>query len=216
MAKKSDERSMEPERAAEDVQPASTGGQTMVATTAMLKAFTHPLRREILRLFPKHQYLRAADIAELLDAPANKVSFHLRVLADAELIIEAPERARDRRDRVWTARRAAVNLGGPESPVEDPALGNAVLKVLVDEHFDLVRRMVAWGPEYMTGRTTETHAEFSQHSTRLTESEFVAMMEKVHAIMREAGETHERDHPDLDDPDARVWNIDIIAADDTI
>lgn len=195
---------------------AADGEQATAATTAMLKAFTHPLRRQILRLFPKHQYLRAADIADLLDVPANKVSFHLRALAEAGLIVEAPERARDRRDRVWQGNKAAVSIGGPESPIDDPALGNAVLKVLVDEHYDLVRRVVAWTPEYMAGRTTELHGEFSQSTMRLTEVEFLAMMKKVGAASREATEAHDRAHPDGDGPDTRVWNVDIIAADDTI
>lgn len=200
----------------EEAAAKSEGEQTTAATTAMLKAFTHPLRREILRLFPKHQYLRAADVAELLDVPANKVSFHLRALADAGLIVEAPERARDRRDRVWKGNKAAVNIGGPESPIDDPALGSAVLKVLVDEHYDLVRRVVAWTPEYMAGRTTEVHGEFSQSTVRLTESEMLAMMKKIGEVSREFTEAHDRAHPDRDDPDIRVWNIDIVAADDTI
>lgn len=187
---------------------------TVAATTTILKAFTHPLRRQILRLFPKHRFLRAADIAQLLDVPANKVSFHLRALADAGLIVEAPEHARDRRDRVWRGSREAVNIGGPEQPIEDPVLGDAVLKVLIDEHYDVVRRMLAWTPDYTAGRTTEVHAEFSQGTVRLTEAEFLAMMKRMAAVSKEAAEAHDRDNPD--DLDTRVWNVDIIAADDTI
>ena len=36
-----------------------------------------------------------------LDIPANQASFHLRQLAKYGLVVEAPEEARDRRDRVW-------------------------------------------------------------------------------------------------------------------
>lgn len=194
----------------------ATGEQPTNATTDMLKAFTHPLRRQILRLLAKREYLRAADAAEALGVPANKISFHLRVLADAGLLVEAPEHARDRRDRVWKGQAASVKVGGPESPIDDPALGDAVLKVLIDEHYDVVRRMLAWTPDYMAGRTSEVHAEFSQHTVRLTEAEFVAMMERISEVSREAAEAHNRAHPDHDDPDIRVWNIDIIAADDTI
>lgn len=49
------------------------------ATTAMLKAMTHPLRRRILAVFPRLEYVRAADLATELGEPANKISFHLRV-----------------------------------------------------------------------------------------------------------------------------------------
>ncbi|MDQ0614539.1 DNA-binding transcriptional ArsR family regulator [Microbacterium sp. W4I4] len=192
------------------------GEEATQATTAMLKAFTHPLRRQILRLLGKREYLRAADAAEALGVPANKVSFHLRVLADAGLLVEAPERARDRRDRVWKGQAAAVKLGGPEAPIDDPALGDAVLAALIDDHYDLVRRMVAWTPDYMAGRTTEMHAEFSQKTLRLTEAEFVALIDRFDEIAREAKEAHDLAHPDRDDPESRIWNIDIIAADDTI
>lgn len=204
------------EKAEESSAEAHAGEQTTMATTAMLKAFTHPLRRQILRLLGKREYLRAADVAEALEVPANKVSFHLRVLADAGLLVEAPEFARDRRDRVWKGQSASVKLGGPEAPIDDPALGDAVLAALIDDHYDLVRRMVSWTPDYMAGRTTELHAEFSQKTLRLTEAEFVAMMERINEISREFAEAHDLAHPDRNDPETRIWNIDIIAADDTI
>ena len=77
-------------------------------TTAMLKAYTHPLRRKILRLLARRHHMRAADIAAELEVAANSVSFHLRTLADAGLIVEAPEHARDRRDRVWAPVKGAM------------------------------------------------------------------------------------------------------------
>lgn len=180
-------------------------------TSAMLKAFANPLRRRILRLFSRHENLRAADIAAELEVAANSVSFHLRALADAGLIVEAPEHARDRRDRVWTSRKGALNVGGPENPVVDEALGTAVISAIAEEHQDLFRRVIAWTPEYVSGRTAEVHATFSQRTIRLTEAEFEAAMERVNAVLGEAQEGH-----DEADPAGRHWQIDVIAADDTI
>jgi DNA-binding transcriptional ArsR family regulator len=180
-------------------------------TSAMLKAYTHPLRRQMLQLFRQRGHLRAADIAEALDVAANSASFHLRVLADAGLIEEAPEHARDRRDRVWVARRQALNLGGPENPVADEVLGGVMLNAVAEEHHDMLRRVLAWSPEYISGRTTEVHATFSQRSVRLTGAEFDALMERIEDVMTEAVEAHDRD-----DPDSRPWQIDLLAADDRI
>lgn len=180
-------------------------------TTAMLKAYTHPLRRQMLQLFRDREHLRAADIAGELGIAANSASFHLRVLADAELIVEAPERARDRRDRVWTARAQALNVGGPESPVADEALGAVLVSALAEDHQDLLRRVVAWTPEYISGRSAEVHASFSQRSVRLTGAEFDALTERIEDLMAEAVAAHDRD-----DPDSRSWRIDIIGADDRI
>lgn len=188
-----------------------TGADAEWMTSAMLKAFANPLRRRILRLFSRHENLRAADIAAELDVPANSVSFHLRALADAGLIVEAPEHARDRRDRVWTSRKGALNVGGPENPVVDEALGTAVISAIAEEHQDLFRRVIAWTPEYVAGRTAEVHATFSQRTIRLTEAEFENAMERVNAVLDEAQKAH-----DDADPAGRHWQIDVIGADDTI
>ncbi|CAM3414822.1 helix-turn-helix transcriptional regulator [Occultella aeris] len=182
-----------------------------VMTSAMLKALAHPLRRRITKVLAQRECARAADIAADLDEPANSISFHLRVLADAGLIVEAPERARDRRDRVWTAVKGAYSLGTPEHPVEDEVLGGVLMRTVIDDHHELVRRVAAWAPEYVTGRATDVHAYFTQRTVRLTQTEFDAMMTKVEGVMRAAVDAH-----DPDDPDGRVWEIDTVAADNVI
>ncbi|CAH0172659.1 hypothetical protein SRABI76_01322 [Microbacterium oxydans] len=73
-------------------------------TSAQLKAYAHETRRDMLTLLRRRDRLRAADIAEALNVAAGTASFHLRVLAEAGFIEEAPEHARDRRDRVWVVR----------------------------------------------------------------------------------------------------------------
>lgn len=190
----------------------SQSGEDQVwMTTAMLKAYAHPLRRQMIRLFARREHLRAADVAEDLGVAPNSASFHLRVLADAGLIEEAPEHARDRRDRVWKSRKGSINLGGPEHPVPDEALGTAMVRSLAEDHQEMMARVIAWTPEYLSGRATEIHAAFSQRMVRLTESEFDAAMERVQAVITEAVDAH-----DPNDPDGRPWQIDILAADDTI
>ena len=180
-------------------------------TSAMLKAYSHPLRRQILRLIARRGFLRAADIAGALDVPANSASFHLRVLAEAGLIEEAPEQARDRRDRVWTGRKGALTVGGPENPVADEALGDAVVAALAEDHVELLRRVVAWTPEYVSGRTAEVHASFVQRTIRLTEAEFDDVMHKSDDVLSAAEDAH-----DDTDPAGRHWQLDIVVADDTI
>lgn len=189
----------------------ATGDDSTWMTTAMLKAYSHPLRRRILRLIARRDHLRAADIAAELGVAANSASFHLRALSEAGLIEEAPEHARDRRDRVWTSRKGALSLGGPENPVADETLGAAVVGALADDHQELIRRVIAWTPEYVSGRATDVHATFVQRSMRLTEAEFDEAMKKVAEVLDAADEAH-----DHDDPAGRFWQLDIVAADDTI
>ncbi|MDF2561032.1 MAG: hypothetical protein K0R99_2478 [Microbacterium sp.] len=189
----------------------SRGDDPVWMTSAMLKAYSHPLRRQMIRLFSRRDFLRAADIAAELGVPANSASFHLRALADAGLIEEAPEKARDRRDRVWTGHKGPLNVGGPESPVADEELGTAVIAALVEDHQDLMRRVVAWTPEYVAGRTAEVHGAFTQRTIRLTEAEFEDAMVKINDVLSAADDAH-----DDADPAGRYWQIDLIAADDTI
>jgi DNA-binding transcriptional ArsR family regulator len=67
----------------------------------ILRAIAHPTRNRILSELWASGSLRAADVARILDMPANQASFHLRQLAKYGLVREAPEEARDKRDRVW-------------------------------------------------------------------------------------------------------------------
>ena len=67
----------------------------------VLRALAHPARNRILTELSASGPLRAADIARELDIPANQASFHLRQLAKYGLVEEAPDEARDKRDRVW-------------------------------------------------------------------------------------------------------------------
>ena len=67
----------------------------------MLRGIAHPMRNRILEEMTASGPMRAADVAERLRIPANQASFHLRQLAKYGLVAEAPELARDGRDRVW-------------------------------------------------------------------------------------------------------------------
>lgn len=183
-----------------------------VMTSAMLKALANPLRRRIINELVRREYARAADLSAELEVAANSLSFHLRVLADAGLVEEDPDRARDRRDRVWKpVDLHALELGTPEQPVADAAAAAAFVALIADEHHELVRRVVTWAPEYTQGRDPVIRGTFVQRSARLTRDELVNALEKVEQVFREAEQAHDRD-----DPDSLFWNIDIVAADETI
>ena len=80
---------------------ASGASRSLARDPSVLRAIAHPVRNQILYHLSALPSARAADLARLLDLPANSVSFHLRQLAKYALIEEAPELARDGRDRVW-------------------------------------------------------------------------------------------------------------------
>lgn len=75
--------------------------QRAVTDVRALRAFAHPVRSRVLDELNARGPQRSADLAQALGLPANQVSFHVRTLAEYGLVVEDPERARDRRDRVW-------------------------------------------------------------------------------------------------------------------
>ena len=77
----------------------------------ILRAIAHPHRNRILSELYAAGPLRAADIAERADIPANRASFHLRQLAKYGLIVEAPEEARDREEAEVVAGQLRVGAG---------------------------------------------------------------------------------------------------------
>lgn len=94
-----------------------------ISEPAALRAIANPVRQRILMQLSVVGHARAADLAAAIGQPANSVSFHLRVLAKAGLIVEAPEHARDKRDRVWT--NVAVTY---QVKADSPAAGTAILR----------------------------------------------------------------------------------------
>lgn len=181
------------------------------ASIKVLKALSNPVRQNVFRTVETQGFARAADIAEALDLPANQISFHLRVLADAGMIKEAPEKARDKRDRVWTTEPGSWQLGSPESPVADEALGLVVGSWVTSEMHEIIRRVERWMPEVVTGRDAKIHGTLMNTSRWLTETEFTDLLDKINELLQ----TYEGAH-NPGDEGTRRWQLAIIAADDEI
>lgn len=66
-----------------------------------LRVLSHPLRGRLLAELYARGSGSVSLLAALVDEPINKVSFHLRQLAKYGFVEDAPELARDGRDRYW-------------------------------------------------------------------------------------------------------------------
>ncbi|MET8044596.1 helix-turn-helix domain-containing protein [Micromonospora sp. NPDC005215] len=114
-----------------------------VTDSRVLAAMVHPLRRRLMDVLKVHGPSTVGLLAERTDqAPAN-VSHHLKVLAAADLVTEAPELARDRRERWW--RLVTRGLSWSSSDFDaDPAaraVADAATSLNLDRHVALAR---AW------------------------------------------------------------------------
>jgi predicted ArsR family transcriptional regulator len=142
----------------------------------LLRAVAHPVRNRILAELSATGPLRAADIAAQIDVPANQASFHLRQLAKYGLVEEAPELARDGRDRVWrmvNERGLSVNL----DQLEGTPGGRAAVAVYRRGVAAQIHALV----DSAIGRRREkgVHVMVSDHALRLTEAEAKELSEAL-------------------------------------
>lgn len=188
------------------------GTQQMRMTSPMLKALSHPLRRKILELMSEPR--RATDLARLLGEPANSVSFHLRELAKAEMIMEAPEHARDKRDRVWVGAAGGYGVPTPENPIDSQ--GELALRSFMDQErldlFDLISRILAWAPEWSSGRDPRMRAELSTGLFELTEQEAMDMIDEFHKLQTK----YRKLSKTPSDEERKLWRVVLLMGDDTL
>ncbi len=165
-------------------------GRTM--TSPMLKAMASPLRRRIMAVLAAQDYARAADLSGQLGVAANTLSYHLRILADAGMIREAPQFARDNRDRVWQGADDAYRLGSPEDPLrpsEERSLHAYLTQMELDQHAAL-SRVLAWAPDFATGRDADPKAELAIGTLRLSAAEALELFRRIERVVTEARELH--------------------------
>lgn len=164
--------------------------------TARWKAMSHPLRREMLRQLDAGGPATSTTIAGALGENTGTTSYHLRILADAGVIEEVPERSRGR-ERWW--RISTVDLREPDydslGPQERAALDEWRATqipgelALVQRFIDEVRRHHGW-------------AWASRADGYYTDEDLIALREEYMALLGKYGHTA-RDAP----PGARCMQL---------
>lgn len=178
------------------------------ASRDQLRAMAHPLRLELMERMGRRGTARAADLAADLGIPANSVSYHLRILARGGVIEEAPEAARDRRDRVWRLAQLSYYTGREEENLPDDGTGAATEYSAASDAaslavFDWMR--TAWSAEIARPRGASPSSEAGSGSlfattVRLTDGEMQEVNQAVSEILLEA-KARRRDASGADLPD---------------
>lgn len=86
----------------------------------MLAAMAHPLRRRLLDTLSADGPANVSMLAARTGQAVGNVSHHLKTLAEAQLIAEAPEHASNRREHWWAAADSSTAPRGqplPTSPI---------------------------------------------------------------------------------------------------
>lgn len=114
-----------------------------ITDSRVLAAMAHPLRRRLLDALKVYGPATASLLARRTDQAVANISHHLKVLATAGLIAEAPELAKDRRERWW--RLVSPTLRWTRHDFDDDpsrqAVADAAVSLTLDRHVSLAR---AW------------------------------------------------------------------------
>jgi DNA-binding transcriptional ArsR family regulator len=172
-----------------------------VREASVMRALAHPARIAILEhLFAGHSGT-ATELAEVCGLSPSATSYHLRALAKANLIEDAPNRG-DGRERVWQSAFRGFNVSsGPSASVAEQTAEHELTTMYVDlEH--------ARTHEWLARRNGETQewydaAGFIGIRLLVTADELNDLNKKINDLLEPYGLTH-RDHvPD----DARTVHV---------
>lgn len=100
----------------------------------VLAALANPARSRLLDILHVHGPATASLLAERTGLAVGSVSHHLKVLAAADLVQEAPELAKDRRERWW---RWVSGIRWSTTDFENDPVGAAVSDAAVHEQLQM-------------------------------------------------------------------------------
>lgn len=138
-------------------------GVVVLRDPAAIKALTHPARLAVLEELFRGRELTATECAEIAGVSPSAMSYHLRALAKAGIVV-AGEPSADGRRRPWRAAGSSLQVS-----VETATTGAADAgRALIDTVLDQVRTEAeAWVARSETGEWREASG-FSAMTLELT------------------------------------------------
>ena len=154
------------------------------AQERVLSAMAHPLRRRLLDLLSSDGPATASTLARRTGQAVGNISHHLRVLAVADVIAEAPELARDERERWWRRHEAPIRWSALDVPE-----GSAAAAVGVAAEAINLQRQLGLLHRWLEDRESDTEpwrrAAFSTDAwLALTPGELEELQSELTEVMR--------------------------------
>lgn len=154
-----------------------------ITDSLVLAAMSHPQRRRLLDALTVDGPCTVSMLANRTDLAVGSASHHMKVLAAAELVEEAPELAHDRREHWWrlTNRR---NRWSTTAFAQDSAVSivaDAAMSLDLEHHVEKVR---AWN-----ARREEDHGDWSEAAfststwLHLTPAELKELSQELTAVL---------------------------------
>ncbi|GAA2023243.1 helix-turn-helix domain-containing protein [Catenulispora yoronensis] len=173
--------------------PTTAATPRRITDPETLKGLSHPLRQRLLRLLTQLGPSTTTILAEHLDgADPGRISYHLRELGKRGFIEEAPELARDRRERWWRVPQGAVVWSNTDFRTpEGRIVAEAAYAQQVEDQFERLRTHAVaregWSADWQEAATS------SNSNLRLRPDELRALCEELNAVIRRWSEPGRRD-----------------------
>ncbi|MEU5790096.1 helix-turn-helix domain-containing protein [Micromonospora purpureochromogenes] len=125
-----------------------------------MRALAHPTRLRLLGELRVRGPQSVGMLSELVDEAVGSVSYHLGKLAEHGFIREAPEHARNRRERWWRAAHDRTNwepvevLHDPERKLASDLLRRAAFQRYVERFQAYLDSEATLDPEWVRGTTS--------------------------------------------------------------
>jgi DNA-binding transcriptional ArsR family regulator len=147
-----------------------------------LAALAHPFRARIMDALKVDGPSTASALAQRTGQAVGSASHHLKVLADAELVVEAPELAKDRRERWW--RLAAPGTRWSRQEFADDTAAVAAAHAAEALAFQRqVERTREWMANAESDPVWDDAAFATQHWLRLSPEELLQVAEEVIEVL---------------------------------
>jgi DNA-binding transcriptional ArsR family regulator len=155
------------------------------ADASLIAAIHHPLRRRLFELLALDGPATASRLAEATGEHVGNISHHLKVLAKAGVIEEAPELAKDRRERWWRHLRGGYTWSVADAG-DDPAevlVATTAEEQNLQHHVDKVRQWFDRRSDYSEEWVRAAYSTDSWIS--VTPAELEELGERVNALIWE-------------------------------
>jgi DNA-binding transcriptional ArsR family regulator len=162
--------------------------ELQITDVQVLSAMAHPLRRRLLTLLKVDGPAMASTLADRTGQAVGNISHHLRVLGAAGLIEEAPELARDRRERWWRRAAGTVSWSSRDFAGDENAevIDRAARSIDLDAQLAQLR---GWDQAPASERARWPDGPFAINSwMRLDDAELAELAAELTTVIRRWGD----------------------------
>lgn len=161
-----------------------------------MRALAHPLRLRLLGELRLRGPQSVGMLSQIVDEAPASVSYHLGTLASYGFVEEAPDLARDRRERWWKAAHARTSwepvdaLDDPEKRAASDAFRRAILHRYLDSLESYLESEASLDREWVKG-TSSSDSHF-----HLTAAELLELRADLEQLTERWAERSDADRPD--------------------